>query len=223
MLNGTAGRFQTGVVVILLLSRTGFFAPLPVVLLRSLNPALVVSERALLTPLDGRVGGTDRGFGRPPLPTAASPPLSCGVESQRYRRRPTLGRTGENARESASIVLERLASPAPESGVAAVCRGGESGCWFDLEVLGSTPPRSGGVLPPPLLPRRVSPGASSISSAGPEPALSQVFRFPLLFVPLLGAEEDALAGPLSPPTVSEIDWLGPRGEEGRRRGVREDD
>lgn len=219
LLNGTAGRFQTGVVVILLLSRTVFFPP-PLELLLPPDPALVVSEEALLTPLGGRVGGTDRGFRSPPLPTAASPhPFLCG-ESRRCRRRPTLGLTGKSSRESTSTVLGKLAAPAPGYGLVSVCRGGVSGCWFDPEASGSMPSRTAGVLPPLLLLLRVSVCTSSISWAGLESALPQVFRFPLPPPPLLGAEEDALAGPLSPPTVSEIDWLGRRDEEGGGRGLR---
>lgn len=51
LLSGTAGRFQTGVVAIRLLSWTTFFPPLPELSLPP-DPELVVADASLLAPLE---------------------------------------------------------------------------------------------------------------------------------------------------------------------------
>lgn len=80
LLNGTAGRFQTGVAAILLLSRTTFLLLLPPELLLPLallplplDPTLVVVDVLDLR----RVGDKIREFLSPPLMTTSPPPTSC--------------------------------------------------------------------------------------------------------------------------------------------------
>lgn len=88
LLNGTAGRFQTGVAAILLLSRTTFFLPLLLLLL--LPPELLLPLALIPLPphptlvvaangLDLLVGDESRGFLSPP-PTTTSPPAMSSCE-----------------------------------------------------------------------------------------------------------------------------------------------
>lgn len=106
------------------------------------------------------------------------------------------GLAGGKTSNRALAVPLLLETPAPQGrGVVLVCSA--CGGWFDWQAWGSTPPScTVRALLPPLL--WVAVGVSSASSAWPEPA--RFFRFSQ------GAADDAVAGPYSPPTVSETDW-----------------